>query len=121
MLELQYFNKEKNIMKRILSTIALAICLLIPGHAFGVSNQATIQSPTTAAADASQATDNTIFQGIVKKLDEGTALFTEKDVYPLIGGDFQMIVGKEVNIIGKLVKDGDVDKISVTRVQFAKN
>jgi len=121
MLELQYLNKEKHIMKLILSTIAVAICLLISGHALGSSNQATIQSPAPAAVDASQAADNTIFQGIVKKLNEGTALFTEMNVYPLTGGDFQMIVGKEVNIIGKIVKDGNVDKISVARVQYAKN
>ncbi len=108
-------------MKKILSTIAFAIFLLITGYAFGISNQETTQSPVSSAINVSHVADNAIFQGIVKKLDKGTALFTEKNVYPLIGGDFQMIVGKEVNIIGKIVRDGGVDKISVARVQFAKN
>lgn len=107
-------------MQKILSITIFAICLLIATHAFGVSSAAK-SNPAPTAVGASQAAENMIFQGIIKQLDEGTALFTEKQVYPLIGGNFETIVGKEVNIIGKIVKDGDVEKISVARVQFAKN
>lgn len=108
-------------MKKTLSIIIFAICLVISGHAFGDSPPAKIKSPAPASADASQAATNMVFLGIVKKLDEGTALFTDKDVYPLVGGDFDMIVGKHVNIIGRIIKEGDVEKINVFRVQFAKN
>lgn len=107
-------------MKKALSITIFAICLTISTHAFGLSNPAK-SDPAPIAVDATQATENMFFQGIIKRLDEGTALFTEKRVYPLIGGNFETIVGKEVNIIGKIVKDGDVEKISVGRVQFAKN
>ena len=107
-------------MKKTLSITIFAIYLMLTTHAFGVSNLAK-SNPAPTAVDASQAAENMVFQGIIKQLDEGTALFTEKQVYPLIGGNFETIVGKEVNIIGKIVKDGDVEKISVGRVQFAKN
>ena len=31
-----------------------------------------------------------------------------------------MIVGKKVNIIGKMIKEGNTEKIAVSRVQFDK-
>ncbi|MCP4342342.1 MAG: hypothetical protein GY799_26565 [Desulfobulbaceae bacterium] len=107
-------------MKKTLSITLFATCLVISTHAFGASSPAK-SNPAPTAVDASQAAENMVFQGIIKQLDVGTALFTEKQVYPLIGGNFETIVGKEVNIIGKIVKDGDVEKISVARIQFAKN
>lgn len=107
-------------MKKTLSITIFTIYLTISTHTFALSNPAK-SNPAPIAVDAAQVAENMLFQGIIKQLDEGTALFTEKQVYPLIGGSFETIVGKEVNIIGKIVKDGDVEKISVTRVQFVKN
>lgn len=107
-------------MKRTLSIVISAICLVISGPASGVSAQTMIKSPAPSDVDSSQATENRVFRGIVKKLDEGTALFTDKEIYPLVGGDFETIVGKEVNIIGKIVREGDIEKLQVTLVQFNK-
>lgn len=108
-------------MKKTLSIAIFAICLAFSNLAFGVSTPSEIKSPAPAAADSSQAEENLVFRGIIKNLDEGTALFTDKEIYPLVGGNFETIVGKEVNIIGKVIKDGDVEKIIVARIQFAKN
>jgi hypothetical protein len=107
-------------MKKTLSIVIFAFCLVISGHDSAVSAPAKIKSPAPTDVDSSQATDNKVFRGIVKKLDKGTALFTDKEIYPLVGGDFETIVGKEVNIIGKIVKEGDVEKLRVTLVQFDK-
>ena len=105
-------------MTKTLSIVIFALCLAISSHAFGVSTMAKINSPVTTTVDTSQTADNMVFRGIVKKLDGDTALFTENDIYRLVGGNFETIVGKEVNIIGKIVKEGDVKKNSVSLVQF---
>ena len=46
------------------------------------------------------------------------ALYTEREVYPLIGGEFDIINGKEVNIIGKIVEEGNIKKLAVNRIQL---
>ena len=51
---------------------------------------------------------------------DGTVLRTEKAVYPLLGGDFAMIIGEEVNVIGKMVRENNIGKIIVARVQFER-
>ena len=107
-------------MKRTLSIVFFAICLVIIVHDSGVSAQSKSKLPAPDDVNLSQTTDNKVFRGIVKKLDEGTALFTDKEIYPLVGGDFETIVGKEVNIIGKIVKEGNVEKLRVSLVQFDK-
>jgi hypothetical protein len=107
-------------MKKVLSTIVFVVCLSAASYAFGISAPTATTSPTPSIIDSPQAVDTLVFTGVVKKLDQGTALFTEKEVYPLLGGNFAMVVGKEVNIIGKLIKEGNVEKIIVSRVQFEK-
>lgn len=107
-------------MKNLTAALLFLTCITLSTPSFGLSAAADIKPPQPAAIDSAQAIDNLAFTGVVKKLDEGTALFTEKEIYPLIGGDFEMIVGKEVTIIGKVVKEGDADKLSVARVQFEK-
>lgn len=107
-------------MKRTVSIAVFATCLAISGYALATSTSQEKNGISTTI-ESSQMTENSVFRGIIKKLDKGTALFTEKEVYPLIGGDFETIIGKEVNIVGKIMKEGDIEKIAVARVQFAKN
>lgn len=60
-----------------------------------------------------------IFTGVVKRIPNGTALVTNSATYLLDGGNFEGIVGKEVNIIGRVVKEGSIEKIIVARAQLA--
>lgn len=99
---------------------AFFICFSVfagASHSFAVTDPAT---PRPAKIDSARFTEQLVFAGTVKRLDQGTALFTEKQVYPLIGGDFGMIVGKNVKIIGTLVKEDNIDKLAVARVQFER-
>ncbi len=63
--------------------------------------------------------NNLVFTGTVKKIPTGTALVTPNATYHLAGGNFEGIVGKVVNIIGTVVKEGTVEKIQVARAQLA--
>lgn len=107
-------------MKKILSIVVFLVCFAFAGYAFGSYAASAVQLPSPATINSPKESKTLVFRGVVKKLDDGTALFTEKEVYPLLGGDFDMIVGKEVNIIGKVIKEGNVEKIIVARVQFKK-
>lgn len=99
-------------MKRTILTIIPLIFLTFSSYSLSYSSSDT---PVTKEQKT------VIFQGIVKKLDGGTALFTKETIYPLTGGDFQTIVGKEVFIVGTIVTVGDLKKIQVKRIQFDKN
>ena len=105
-------------MKHILAIVIVTGILTICTNSLAVSTPPTASTKNSVAALAENQIDSLVFKGVVKKLDTGTALYTEEAVYPLMGGDFDMIVGKNVHIIGRIVKDGKVEKISVARVQF---
>lgn len=63
--------------------------------------------------------NNLVFTGTVKRIPDGTALVTNTATYLLIGGNFEGIVGKEVNVIGKIIKEGSIETIKVARAQLA--
>lgn len=105
-------------MKQLVSIIILAVSICLATHAFGAIEPSNHKSPLPVSIDSPQKVQALVFTGVIKKLDNGTALFTKKEVYPLIGGNFDTIVGKEVNIIGRVVKERNVDKIIVAQVQF---
>ncbi len=77
------------------------------------SNAAT---PVELGADV----NSLVFTGVVKKIPDGTALVTNTTTYLLTGGNFESIVGKEVNIIGKIIKEGSHKTIHVARAQLAR-
>ena len=105
-------------MKHILAIAIVAGIIIACTNSLAVSTPPTTSPKDSVATLRGNQIDSLVFKGVVKKLDTGTALYTEKAVYPLMGGDFDMIVGKNVHIIGRIVKDGKVEKISVARVQF---
>lgn len=106
-------------MKKIVKITVVALCI-------GFGSSAFASSPATPEAAAKQGQEMTeqvkemVYKGIVKKHEDGTALITKDKTYPLEGGDFAMIIGKEVNVVGKVVKDGDVEKLVVTKLQMDK-
>lgn len=107
-------------MKTLVKPITIVACLAISGLSFAVSNSAEPKQGDPAKIVATAKKDTQVFHGIVKRLDDGMALYTEKEVYPLIGGEFDIIDGKEVNIIGKIVEEGSIKKLAVNRIQLNK-
>ena len=107
-------------MKNLVRPITIAACLALSGYAYGVSNSTEPPQIDPVKIGAKVKKETQIFHGIVKDLDGGMALYTEKGVYPLIGGEFDIINGKEVNIIGKIVEEGTVKKLAVSRIQLTK-
>ena len=107
-------------MKKLVKPITIVVCLALSGFAFAVSNSTGETQVNPAQIEASAKNDTQLFHGIIKELDDGMALYTEKEVYPLIGGEFDMIKGKEVNIIGRVVGEGNVKKLAVNRIQLNK-
>lgn len=105
-------------MKILVKSVTIVACLAMSGFALAVSNptEPTQVNPTNLATAAQNNTQ--IFHGIVKRLDDGMALYTAKEVYPLIGGNFDMIAGKNVNITGKLVEIGNSKQLTVKRIQL---
>ena len=106
-------------MKNVLPTLLFILSMFFAGQTCTASqNEPAIVSPSPATAVA--ATGNLIFHGTVERHEQGTALNTSKGVFPLLGGDFDMIIGREVKIIGKVITEGNIEKIAVARVQIAK-
>lgn len=105
-------------MKIFISAVFFALLLASADLAIGTAYQNNGTPPAPALIYSPKRADILIFRGTITQLDEGTALVTDRAVYPLLGGDFAMIIGNEVNIIGKMVKEGEVKKILVARIQF---
>ena len=107
-------------MKHVLASGIFLFCLILANSLAAVTQPAQPVAPQTIAPVAKSSVNTLVVEGVVKKLDNTTALFTGDRIYPLVGGDFQMIVGKKVHIIGKMIDDGGVEKIEVARVQFER-
>lgn len=107
-------------MINLVKPITIVACLALSGYAYGVTISSNTSKVDPAQVEAVEQQQTQMFHGIVKELDDGMALYTEKEVYPLIGGEFDMIKGKEVNIIGRVVNDGQVRKLAVNRIQLQK-
>ncbi len=107
-------------MRHIIFAIIFSCFFIVSTNSFATSTLSNTTSKKTTADFVGKQADNRTFKGIVKKLKSGTALYTQKSVYPLTGGDFGMIIGKKVSIIGKIIKEGEVEKLAVTRVQLDK-
>jgi hypothetical protein len=59
-----------------------------------------------------------VFTGTIRKAAQGTALLTRNGTYLLQGENLEEIVGRRVNIIGTIIRRGDVKKIEVVRAQL---
>lgn len=107
-------------MKKLLSICAAALCLGWACSTLATTNPKAAATEAATKLEASETAKNDIFKGIVKKTENGPALETDSGLFPLIGGDFEMIVGEKVNIVGKLVNEDNVQKIAVAQVQYNK-
>jgi hypothetical protein len=97
--------------------LVLLLCMT-PSNAIALASPEKIRPPSPALIYSPKNADILIFQGIIEKAGSGgTALRTATSVYPLLGGDFAMIVGERVKVIGTVVREEEA-KIVVARVQF---
>lgn len=62
-----------------------------------------------------------VFTGTVTQIENGLALVTRKATYLLSGDGLEEVIGKQVNIIGKLEKKDATETIIVIRYQLAKD
>lgn len=108
-------------MKRLLEGVLLLLIMTSANSSFALSSSTNQQLINNAATPVELGADvnNLVFTGVVKRIPDGTALVTSTATYLLSGGNFESIVGKEVNIIGKVVKEGSIEKIEVARAQLA--
>ena len=107
-------------MNKLIKPLTIVACLAVSGFALAVSHSTEPPQVDPAQIEAPAKNDVQVFHGIVKKQGDEMALYTEKEVYPLIGGEFDMIDGKEVNITGKVVEEGNIKKLAVNRIQLNK-
>ncbi|MBU1568345.1 MAG: hypothetical protein KJ630_22310 [Proteobacteria bacterium] len=109
-------------MKKALAASIVTLCLAIPCKSLALAIPETSKSPAPAIIYSPKNTEILVFHGTVQPTENGngTVLRTEKAVYPLLGGDFAMIIGEKVNIIGKMVREDNIEKIEVARVQFER-
>lgn len=106
-------------MRKHLCTLLFLLFWLVPVAAQALARPEMVRPPSPALIYSPKNTDILIFQGTIEKSRGGTALRTESALYPLIGGDFAMIVGEQVKIIGKVVQEEEA-KIVVARIQFSR-
>ena len=108
-------------MKKLFEGILILLIMTSANSSFALSssnNQQLINNAATPV-ELGAHVNNLVFTGVVKRIPDGTALVTNTATYLLSGGNFESIVGKEVNIIGKVVKEGSIEKIEVARAQLA--
>ncbi len=107
--------------KNIVAGAILIVALFFSSNGYALTSSA-IYLPTRDSATPvklSTGVNNLVFTGVVKKIPDGTALVTHTSTYLLAGGNFESIVGKEVNIIGKVIQEGSIEIIQVARAQLA--
>lgn len=106
-------------MNHRLTCLLVVLFCVMPSNVHALASPVKFRSPGQALIYSPQNADILIFQGIVEKTGStGTALRTATTLYPLLGGDFAMIVGEHVKVIGTVVHEEEGAKIVVSRVQF---
>lgn len=98
-------------MKNIIITCVVSICLGLSASVFAA---VTPTKPAKPGAEQVQV----LYKGIIKKHEHGTALITADKTYPLVGGNFAKMIGKEVSIVGKVAKEGEVEKLVVAKLEL---
>ncbi len=109
-------------MNKTIPAAIFLLCIAFPATTFALTPPEPTKLPLPAIISSPKNSETLIFRGMIQKIGDATdtALYTSKAVYPLLGGDFTMIIGEEVNIIGKMVKEDNMEKIIVARIQFER-
>ncbi len=102
-------------MKKILSICILAASVAISTNCFA-SAPASSQAVEQQGKEMTEQVKQMVYTGVVKELEGGTALITKDKTYQLEGGNFAEIVGKQVDVFGKVVKVGETEKLVVSKL-----
>jgi len=108
---------------------AKTLMLILASSIIFLAASAMAESGTSAPAAPSPPTpvklgadvNSLVFTGTIKKISGQAVLVTSQATYLLTGGNFDGIVGMKVNIIGKIIQEGAIEKIMVARAQLASN
>lgn len=106
-------------LKNFFALAVFFLALIFGANAMAISAAKQSPEPPVLPVELGADVNNLVFTGTVRKIPNGTALVTNNATYHLAGGNFDGIVGKVVNIIGTVVKEGSVEKIQVARAQLA--
>ena len=102
-------------------TLALLLIMGFASTGSGISSDSAIPAISQPATpvDLSAEINSLVFTGIVRRIPNGAVLVTRNSTYLLEGGNFDSIIDKEVNIIGKVERRGSIDVINVAKTQPA--
>lgn len=107
-------------MKHLIPVIIVVSLIAFSNASLAVSTPTAPVSDMAATDAIRKQTETKTFLGTVEKLRVGAALFTDGAIYPLLGGDFEQIIGKQVRITGQLIKEDNIEKIVVARIQIKR-
>ena len=97
--------------------VLLSVLLIaVNGYAVSTATPQPLEKNSATPVELGAEVNNLVFTGTVKKIPDGTALVTATTTYLLTGGNFDAIVGKEVNIIGKVIKEGSIELDAVVQL-----
>ncbi|MFN2354937.1 MAG: hypothetical protein ABR512_10490 [Desulfopila sp.] len=102
------------------SSLIVFICLLMttPFIAAAQETPPTVRDAAVTPVKHGADVNRLVFTGTIRKAAAGTALLTGSGTYLLQGVNLEEIVGSRVNIIGTIIRRGDVKTIEVVRAQL---
>lgn len=106
-------------MKKIIS-IAIVVSMMAFSSSLYASSPAPKETVEKTVETAAQQAKKMMYKGVVKQTESGMELVTPDSSYLLDGGDFTGLSGKKVIVVGKLIKEGDIEKLMVDNLQIDK-
>lgn len=107
--------KEKMKMKKLIAISVLAFGLVLSSNAIA-STQAASTETKAAPKGVETKMNEMMYKGVIQLTGKGAELITLDKIYLLDGGDFSALAGQTVTIVGKLVKEGEQEKIVVDKL-----
>ena len=118
----QFLSRKEHKMKTAKYILFFALFVMLGQSSFVYAVAAQKASLPEAAAPSAKLesyVNNLVFTGKVKQIPGATVLVTTSNTYLLSGGDFSGIVDRKVNVIGKVVSEGSIEKLIVSQIQLA--
>lgn len=101
-------------------SLLLFICLLLTAPSMAAAEKTPHGVQHAAVAPVKHAADvnRLVFTGTLRKAAKGVALLTRNGAYLLQGENLEEKIGRRVNIIGTIIRRGDIQEIEVVRTQL---
>lgn len=98
--------------------IFIFLLIIAPFIAAAEKTPPSVQHAAVAPMEYGADVNSVVFTGTTRKAAAGTALLTRNGTYILQGENLEEIVGSRVNIIGTIIRRGDLKTIEVVRAQL---